>query len=29
MNGVPLDKFVEICRRMIDEKPLDIIDSVE
>ncbi|MBQ9383253.1 MAG: threonine--tRNA ligase [Ruminiclostridium sp.] len=29
MNNVPLDRFVEICRKMIDEKPLEIIDSAE
>ncbi len=29
MNNVPLDRFVEICRKMNEEKPLEIIDSVE
>ena len=29
MNNVPLDRFVEICRKMIDEKPLEIIDSID
>ena len=29
LNDVPLDKFVELCVKMNEEKPLDIIDSLE
>ena len=29
MNGVPLDKFVEICVKMNEEKTLEIIDSID
>ena len=29
MNGVPLDKFIAACRKMNEEKPLDIIESIE
>lgn len=29
LGDVPLDKFVELCVRMNEEKPLDIIDSLE
>ena len=29
MNDVPLDKFIAICRKMNEEKPLDIIESIE
>ncbi len=29
LNNVPLDKFVEMCVKMNEEKPLEIIDSLE
>ncbi len=29
LGDVPLDKFVELCVKMNEEKPLDIIDSLE
>ena len=29
MNNVPLDKFIEICNKMNEEKPLEIIDSID
>ena len=29
MNGVPLDKFIEICRRMISGHSLELIDSAD
>ncbi len=29
MNGVPLDQFIGICRKMVDEHSLELIDSAE
>ncbi len=29
MNNVPLDKFIEICRKMNEEKSLEIIDHID
>ncbi len=29
LNNVPLDTFVEMCRKMNIEKPLDVIDTLE
>ena len=29
MNGVPLEKFLEICDKMVDEHSLELIDAAE
>lgn len=29
LNNVPLDKFIELCVKMNDEKPLEVIDTLE
>ena len=29
MNNVPLDKFIEICLKMVRNHSLDLIDSAE
>ena len=29
MNGVPLDKFIELCVKQAKEHTLELIDSVE
>ena len=29
MNGLPLEKFLEICDRMVDEHSLDLVESAE
>ena len=29
MNNVPLDRFIAICRKMIDEHSLELTDSAE
>ena len=29
LNNVPLDRFVEMCVKMNDEKPLEVIDTLE
>ena len=29
MNNVPLDRFIELCSRMVREHSLDLIDSAE
>ena len=28
MNNVPLDEFLDLCDRMVEEHSLDLIDSI-
>jgi threonyl-tRNA synthetase len=28
MNGVPLDTFVQLCKKQIEEHTLDLIDTI-